>query len=96
MLAGIGPVKLFWPKPLTTYSEGCRRTERSADALAQRGRHRIDRNLGTHKEISTVSAEIVGGTLPEKRLTWRFLCRNVLIARPSRPEGRTAVAGRTG
>ena len=38
MLAGIGPVKLFWIKLLITHSEGCGRAERSANALAQRGR----------------------------------------------------------
>ena len=38
MLARIGPVKLFWIKPLITHSEGCGRAERSANALAQRGR----------------------------------------------------------
>ncbi len=91
MLARIGPVKPFRSKPLITHSEGCGRTERSTHALAQRGRRRIDRNLGTHICVSAVSAEIVDGTLPEKRLLPRALCRNVLIRTPEsagRPHGR--------
>jgi hypothetical protein len=38
MLAKIGPVKWLLFKYLITHSEGCGRAERSANALAQRGR----------------------------------------------------------
>jgi hypothetical protein len=47
-----------------------------------------------HSRVSAVSAEIVGGTLPEKRFSPRFLHHNVLgFARPSRPEDRTGGGG---
>jgi hypothetical protein len=82
MLARIGPVKVLLFKCLITHSEGCGRAERRAHALAQRGRRRKDRHLGSHNCVSAVSAEIVDGTLPEKRLSPRALCRNVLIRTP--------------
>ncbi len=96
-LARIGPVKPFRVKSLTAQSEACGRTERATLALAQRGSRRIDRNLGTHMEISAVSAEIVDGMLPEKRLRPRALCCNVPVqhARVGRKVARAA-AQRTG
>jgi hypothetical protein len=52
--------------------------------------------VGAYKSVSAVSAEIVGGTLPEKRFAKRFLCHNVLICTPE-SAGKTAraAAGRT-
>jgi hypothetical protein len=47
--------------------------------------------VGTHRYVSAVSAEIVGGTLPEKRLVKMFLRHTVLIRTPEsarRPHGR--------
>jgi hypothetical protein len=47
--------------------------------------------VGAHRYVSAVSAEIVGGTLPEKRFSRRFLRRNVPVrTRQSaeRPHGR--------
>jgi hypothetical protein len=46
---------------------------RTGAALAQRRRRRVGgepgRAKGAHMDVSAVSAEIVGGTLPEKRLS---------------------------
>jgi hypothetical protein len=70
MLAEIGPVKPFWPKSLTAQSEACGRAENEPPALAKRRMHRIGgepgRAKGTHRNVSAVSAEIVGGTLPTR------------------------------
>ncbi len=49
--------------------------------------------MGAHRYVSALSAEIAGGTLPEKRFPPRILRRNVLS--PSRPGDRTAAARRT-
>ena len=50
--------------------------------------------------VSTVSAEIADGTLPEKRLSlrdlWHNVPFNVPFAQPIRRRQRTAAAGRTG
>jgi ABC-type nickel/cobalt efflux system permease component RcnA len=57
MLAGIGPVKLFWIKLLITHSEGCGRAERSTHALAQRGRPAwAARNPKAHTQPCTCAA----------------------------------------
>ncbi len=57
MLAGIGPVKLFWVKLLIMHSEVCGRTERSAHALAQRGRPAwAARNPKAHAQPCTCAA----------------------------------------
>ncbi len=37
------------------------------------------RAKGAHRRVSAVSAEIVGGTLPEKRFSRRDLCRSVPV-----------------
>jgi hypothetical protein len=87
MLAGIGPVIPFLYKDLITHSEGCGRTERSAHELAQRCRRCMDRNLGTYMKVSAVSAEIVGGTLPEKRFSPSSLRNSVLIRTPDSGKG---------
>jgi hypothetical protein len=71
MLARIGPVKPFLDKPLTAQSGGMRPNRRhrlcAAAALAQR---RVGgepgRAKGTHSDVSAVSAEIIGGTLPTR------------------------------
>jgi hypothetical protein len=56
---------------------------RIAAALAQQRRRRVGgepgRAKGTHMSVSAVSAEIVGGTLPEKRLSPRSLRRSVPV-----------------
>jgi hypothetical protein len=47
--------------------------------------------VGAHRYVSALSAEIAGGTLPEKRFSQRILRRNVLIRRAEsagRPHGR--------
>jgi hypothetical protein len=53
--------------------------------------------VGAHRNVSAVSAEIVGGTLPEKRFSRRFLRRSVPVqhARVGRETARAA-ARRTG
>ena len=73
MLARIGPVKPFLVKDLIAHSGGMRPRQRwTAHVLAQRRLRRIGgepgREKGAHRRVSAVSAEIVGGTLPEKRL----------------------------
>jgi hypothetical protein len=52
---------------------------------------------GAHRYVSAVSAEIVGGTLPEKRFSKRDLCHSVPVqhARVGRETARAAV-GHTG
>ncbi len=55
---------------------------RAAAALAQRRRRRIGesgRAKGTHSIVSAVSAEIAGGTLPEKRFSASSLRRSVPV-----------------
>jgi hypothetical protein len=88
MLARIGPVKPFLPRYLNAHSEPCGRAEdgpptrsrcaRKAGAasalLGEPGRAK-----GTHRDMSAVSAEIVGGTLPEKRFSLRCLRHNVPV-----------------
>ncbi len=69
---------------------------RAAAAFAQRRRRSVGgepgRAWGTHRRVSAVSAEIAGGTLPEKRFSPRLLRRSepVQHARMSaeRPHGR--------
>jgi hypothetical protein len=53
--------------------------------------------VGAHRYVSALSAEIVGGTLPEKRFSKRFLRGNVPVqhARAGRKTTRAA-ARRTG
>jgi hypothetical protein len=53
--------------------------------------------VGAHRYVSAVSAEIVGGTLPEKRFSRRFLRHSVPVqhARVGRETARAA-ARRTG
>jgi hypothetical protein len=102
MLTRIGPARPFLDKPLTAQSGGMRPNRRhrlcAAAALAQR---RVGgepgRAKGTHSDVSAVSAEIVGGTLPEKRLPPRALCRKVPVqhARVGRKTAHAA-AWRTG
>ncbi len=105
MLARIGPVKPFLDKDLIAHTEGCGHAEdeplmRSL-ALPLRRRRRISgepgRAKGTHMAVSAVSAEIAGGTLPEKRFSLRDLRRSVPVqhARVGRETARAA-AGRTG
>jgi hypothetical protein len=63
-------------------------------ALAQQGKPRVGGSpavLGAHMSVSAVSAEIVGGTLPEKRFLLTALRNNVLVCTPEsagRPHGR--------
>jgi hypothetical protein len=106
MLARIGPVKPFLPKYLIAHSEACGRAEdgpptRSHHTLALRRRRRIGGEPGrakkAHMSVSAVSAEIVGGTLPEKRFSPRSLRHSVPVqhARVGRETARAA-AWRTG
>ncbi len=73
----------------------------AAAVLAQRRRCHIGgepgRAKGTHSDVSAVSAESVGGTLPEKRFSKRDLRRNVPVqdARVGRKSA-PAAARRTG
>ncbi len=106
MLARIGPVKPFLPRYLIAHSEPCGRAEdepstrshcaRKAGAasalLGEPGRAK-----GAHRRVSAVSAEIVGGTLPEKRFSLRYLRHSVPVqhARVGRETARAA-ARRTG
>ena len=88
MLARIGPVKPFLDKTLIAHSEACNRAE---DGPPTRGRcaagsdedNRIGsepgRAKGAHRNVSALSAEIVGGTLPEKRFSKRYLRRSVPV-----------------
>jgi hypothetical protein len=92
MLARIGPVKLLLFKYLISHNQACSRTERRAHALAQRGRRRMDRHSGTHICVSAVSAEIVDGTLPEKRFSPRCLRHNVPV-RTRESAGRSTSGG---
>jgi hypothetical protein len=74
---------------------------RTAAALALRRMRRVGgepgRAKGAHSVVSAVSAEIVGGTLPEKRLSARDLRHSVPVqhARVGRETARAA-ARRTG
>ena len=77
-------MKPFLLKDLIAQSGGMRPRRRwTAHALAQRRMRRVGgepgRAKGTHKCASEVSAEIVGGTLPEKRFSRRILRRSVPI-----------------
>ena len=106
MLARIGPVKPFLLKALIAQSEACGRAE-GEPPRAQPLRSRCDacarvdgepgRAKGAHRYESAVSTEIVGGTLPEKRLSPRFLSHSVPVqhARVGWETAR-AVARRTG
>jgi hypothetical protein len=101
-LARIGPVKPFLDKSLTAQSGGMRPNRRhrlcSAAALAQRRvGGETGRTKGTHSSVSAISAEIAGGTLPEKRFSRRFLRRSVPVqhARVGQETARAA-ARRTG
>ena len=49
--------------------------------------------MGTHRYVSKVSAEIVAGTVPEKRFTLRALRHNVSV-RTRESAGKTARAAR--
>ncbi len=77
------------------------RCARAAAALAQRRRRRIGgepgRAKGAHRNASAVSAEIAGGTLPEKRFSSKTLCHAVPVqhARVGRETAR-ATPRRTG
>ena len=74
MLARIGPVKPFLAKTLIAHSEACGDAEDEpptrSRCLAQRRRRRVGgepgRAKGTHRYVSAVSVEIVGGTLPTR------------------------------
>ncbi len=68
MLARIGPVKPFFLKRLIAHNQACARAEDEpptrSHALARQGEP--GRAKGTHRRVSAVSAEIVGGTLPTR------------------------------
>ncbi len=102
MLARIGPVKPFLAKTLIAHSEACGRAEDGPPTRSLLRRRRssggeVGRAKGAHSHVSAVSAEIVGGTLPEKRFSSRALRRSVPVchARVGRKTTRAA-AGRTG
>ncbi len=86
MLAGIGPVKPFLATYLITHSYAC---GRKAGAASTRARPCV----GMHIDESAVSAEIAGGTLPEKRFSRRFLRRNVPVRRAESAGRRTGGGG---
>jgi hypothetical protein len=55
--------------------------------ISSRGRS----GVGAHSCVTALKAEIVGGTLPEKRFSLRYLRRSVLVRTPDsagRPHGR--------
>jgi hypothetical protein len=85
MLAGIGPVKPFLATYLITHSYAC---GRKASAASTRARPCV----GMHIDVSAVNAEIVGGTLPEKRFSLMSLRRSVPVqhARVGRETARAA------
>ncbi len=102
-LARIGPVRPFFVSPLIAHSEACGPTEDEplthSRKLAQRHRRRVGGEpgsaKGTHRDVSAVSAESVGGTLPVKRFSPRALRHNVpRLATTSRPGDRTERTGR--
>ncbi len=93
MLARIGPVKPFLDKELIAHSEACGSAEMEPPTRSPLRRigGEPGRAKGTHRYVSAVSAEIVGGTLPEKRFSPRALCRSVPVRRAEaaeRPHGR--------
>jgi hypothetical protein len=104
MLARLRPMKPFLAKFLIPPSQACGRDEDGPltrrRALALQRRRRIGgepgRAKGAHMSVSAVSAEIVGGMLPEKRFPQRTLCHSVPVqhARVGR-ETERAAAGRT-
>jgi hypothetical protein len=49
--------------------------------------------VGAHRYVSALSAEIVGGTLPEKRFSRRYLPQRARSARANRPGDRTGGGG---
>jgi hypothetical protein len=104
MLAGNGPMKPFLCKDLIMHSEACGRIGMSCPRAAARSRSKACAALagarqfvGAHRAVSAVSAEIVAGTLPEKRFSLRPLRRSVPVrhARVGRETARAA-ARRTG
>ncbi len=98
-LAGIGPVKPFLEKSLIAHSEACGRAEMEPPTRSPLRRigGEPGRAKGTHSSVSAVSAEMVGGALPEKRFSTRVLRHSVPVqhARVGRKTVRTA-ARRTG
>jgi hypothetical protein len=99
MLARIGPVKPFLCKALTAHSEACGSAEMEPPTRSPLRRigGEPGRAKGTHRYVSAVSAEIIGGTLPEKRFPPRSLRRSVPVqhAQVGRETARAA-ARRTG
>ena len=95
MLARIGPVKPILAKYLITHSEACgrpraaTRSHSDASAGARPG-------VGAYRAVSAVSAEIVDGALPEKRLSPRLLRHNVPVCTPNSAGAPHDGAGRTG
>ncbi len=71
VLARIGPVKPFCHKDLIAHSEAC-------SPLRCVGGE-PGRAKGAHRYESAVSAEIVGGALPEKRFSLRALRHSVPV-----------------
>ncbi len=71
---------------------------RAAAALALRRMRRIGgepgRAKGTHSDVSAASAEIVGGTLPEKRFSRTYLCRSVPVQHVRGAQETTRAAAR--
>ncbi len=80
MLPGIGPLNPFLAKLLITptHAAACNTLlaqGESGGGAAKPAPHRRDsgKAWGTHMEVSAVSAEIVDGMLPLKRLSATFL-----------------------
>jgi hypothetical protein len=100
MLARIGPVKPFLAKFLTAHSDECGRAKDeppTARCDAGAASAASPAAVKAYKCVSAVSAEIVGGTLPEKRFSPRILRRSVPV-QPVRVGRETtrAAARRTG
>jgi hypothetical protein len=86
---GTRPSSRFPNNPLQRNGSG-------TSLLRQLSKPRGRAAVGAHRYVSAVSAEIVGGTLPEKRFSRRFLRRSVPVqhARVGWETARAA-AGRT-
>ncbi len=82
MLAGNGPVKPFWDQVLIINRAATRsRSEAHAESAGDRPL------LGAYMAVSALSAEIVDGTLPEKRF-WRRVLRHNVPVRTRESAGR--------
>jgi hypothetical protein len=67
-------------RPSSRFPTSCLQRNGSCASLLRRSSEPRGRAVvGTHRRVSAASAEIVGGTLPEKRFSPRFLRRSVPV-----------------